>query len=198
MSDKQVEKHPLQAFFPENAQWLLLGSFPPKQHRWSMDFFYPNFQNDMWRIFGLVFFNDKNHFVEIKEKRFRKEQIIDFLNKKRIGMYDMAEEVIRHKDNASDKDLEIVSPLDILQVILTLKNLENIVTTGQKATDVLLEQLAQNNIEVESPKVGGCSTFYFQDRTMRIYRMPSSSRAYPLSLEKKAAIYAEMFMSSKT
>ena len=31
----------------------MLGSFPPQQKRWSMAFFYPNFQNDMWRIFGL-------------------------------------------------------------------------------------------------------------------------------------------------
>ena len=28
---------------------------------------------------------------------------------------------------------------------------------------------------------------------MRLYRMPSSSRAYPLALEKKAAFYREMF-----
>ena len=193
MSDKQIEKHPLQAFFPEDAHYLFLGSFPPKQHRWSMDFFYPNFQNDMWRIFGLIFFNDKNHFVEIKERRFQKEAIIDFLYEKRIAMYDMAEEVIRHKDNASDKDLEIVTPLDILYVISKLDKLKTLVTTGQKATDTLFEQLHKNDINVQAPKVGNSSIFRFQDRMIQIYRMPSSSRAYPLSLEKKAEIYGKMF-----
>ena len=50
-----VEVHPLQPFLPEKARLLMLGSFPPQRKRWSMDFFYPNIQNDMWRIFGLVF-----------------------------------------------------------------------------------------------------------------------------------------------
>mgnify|MGYP001188992102 CR=1 FL=1 len=51
-----VETHPFAPFLPEKAKILILGSFPPKKERWSMDFFYPNFNNDMWRIFGLVFF----------------------------------------------------------------------------------------------------------------------------------------------
>lgn len=194
MQDKEIEKHPLPPFFPENAEWLFLGSFPPKQNRWSMDFFYPNFQNDMWRIFGLVFFQDKDYFVDIKGKRFLKEKIMDFLQEKHIAMYDTAEEVIRHKDNASDKDLEIVTPLDIIQTISKLENLKNIVTTGQKATETLIEQFIQHNIQIEPPKAGSCATFHFQNRILHLYRMPSSSRAYPLSLEKKAATYGKMFV----
>ena len=53
------ERHPLEPFLPENARLLMLGSFPPKRVRWSMEFFYPNLQNDMWRIMGLLFFGDK-------------------------------------------------------------------------------------------------------------------------------------------
>ena len=58
-----VETHPLEPFLPEDARLLMLGSFPPKRERWSMDFFYPNFNNDMWRIFGLVFFSDRAAFI---------------------------------------------------------------------------------------------------------------------------------------
>lgn len=192
MQYKKIEKHPLQPFFPENAKWLFLGSFPPKQNRWSMDFFYPNFQNDMWRIFGLVFFKNKDYFVDIKEKRFQKEKIIGFLKEKKIAIYDTAEEVIRHKDNASDKDLEIVTPLDIVQTIFQLDNLQNIVTTGQKATDTFIEQLTKNNINIKPPNVSNHTIFYLKNRMLYLHRMPSSSRAYPLSLEKKAEIYARM------
>ncbi|MBQ5620873.1 MAG: uracil-DNA glycosylase family protein, partial [Alistipes sp.] len=67
---KPIEKHPLQPFLPDGARLLMLGSFPPKRERWSMDFFYPNWINDMWRIVGLLFFEDKNHFVFESEKRF--------------------------------------------------------------------------------------------------------------------------------
>ena len=63
-----IERHPLQPFLPQNAQILMLGSFPPPKERWCMDFFYPNPQNDMWRIMGLVFFGDKEHFVEQRAK----------------------------------------------------------------------------------------------------------------------------------
>ncbi len=45
-----IERHPLQPFLPPNAQILVLGSFPPPKERWCMNFFYPNPQNDMWRI----------------------------------------------------------------------------------------------------------------------------------------------------
>ena len=57
-----IERHPLQPFLPPDAQILMLGSFPPPKERWCMDFFYPNPQNDMWRIIGLVFFGDKTNF----------------------------------------------------------------------------------------------------------------------------------------
>lgn len=50
-----VEQHPLKPFLPANARLLMLGSFPPQQKRWCMDFYYPNFINDMWRIVGQVF-----------------------------------------------------------------------------------------------------------------------------------------------
>jgi G:T/U-mismatch repair DNA glycosylase len=195
----QIEKHPLPPFYPENAEWLFLGSFPPKRQRWSMDFYYPNFQNDMWRIFGLIFFKDKNYFVDIANKSFKKEAIIEFITAKHIAIYDTAEEVIRHKDNASDKDLEIVKPLDIITVINYLPGLQNIVTTGQKATDTLIQQLQQSDIEVNSPDTGSCVLFSTQkNRTVRLYRMPSSSRAYPLSLEKKAKVYENMFNNLTT
>jgi hypothetical protein len=62
------------------------------------------------------------------------------------------------------------------------------VTTGQKATDVIIETFG-----CEEPAVGECTDFQTGDRTMRLWRMPSSSRAYPLSLEKKAEFYRKMF-----
>ena len=58
----EIEYHPLSPFLPEGARVLMLGSFPPPRERWCMDFFYPNPQNDMWRIMGQVFFGDKTHF----------------------------------------------------------------------------------------------------------------------------------------
>ena len=183
-----IEEHPLEPFLPINAKLLMLGSFPPQKKRWSMEFFYPNLQNDMWRIFGIIFFQNKDHFLNPDKKVFDKGRIIDLLNKKGIALYDTASAVRRLQDNASDKFLEVVEQTDISLLLKQIPMCKAIVTTGQKATDIIREQ-----IKVKEPVVGTSEPFEFEDRIMRLYRMPSSSRAYPLPIEKKSAIYRVMF-----
>ena len=182
-----IESHPLEPFLPTNARLLMLGSFPPQKKRWSMDFFYPNLQNDMWRIFGLIYFDDKDHFLFPHKKAFNKDYLVEFLTRKGIALYDTATSVRRLQDNASDKFLEVIEPTDIRLLLKQLPECRAIVTTGQKATDIIRSQ-----IEVEEPKVGESCPFEFEDRELRLYRMPSSSRAYPLALEKKSSFYRLM------
>ena len=183
-----IETHPLEPFLPSNAVLLMLGSFPPQQKRWSMDFFYPNLQNDMWRIIGMIFFNNKDHFLSADKKSFDKARIVEFLQLKGIALYDTASSVKRLQDNASDKFLEVVDHTDIGLLIKQLPHCRAIVTTGQKATDTLRQQ-----IQVKEPPVGSKSIFEHEGRVLYLYRMPSSSRAYPLKLEKKAETYKGMF-----
>ena len=66
----EIETHPLEPFLPAKSKLLMLGSFPPQRKRWSMDFYYPNLNNDMWRIVGLLFFGDKDHFLNDTRKAF--------------------------------------------------------------------------------------------------------------------------------
>ena len=181
-----IEYHPLLPFLPENTKILFLGSFPPQRKRWCMDFFYPNFINDHWRIMGLIFFGDKNHFVDSVEKKFKLDLIVDFLKEKGIGYYDTAEAVKRLKDNASDKFLEVVEYTDINALLEKISDCRVVVTTGEKATENIVNQLSLS----EMPTVG--HSIQLQDNIL-LYRLPSSSRAYPLSLEKKAETYRKMF-----
>lgn len=181
-----TERHPLKPFLPEGAHILMLGSFPPSRQRWSMDFFYPNFINDMWRIFGLLFFNDKDHFVDIANRRFHKEMIVDFLTKEGIALFDTACAVCRTKNTASDKDLEIVEQTDTNALLRHLPQCTTIVATGGKAAEIVAERYG-----CQIPKVGTSVEFTFEDdRKIRLWRMPSSSRAYPMKLEKKAEAYS--------
>jgi len=188
-----VEKHPLHPFLPEGARLIMLGSFPPKREKWSMEFFYPNWINDMWRIFGHIFFNDKEHFVAtdssgMKIKRFDKERCSGFAAEKGIAMYDTASQVRRLKDNASDKFLEVVTPTDLRGMLSLIPECRAIVTTGQKASEVVADTFG-----CSMPAVGTYTDFNIDDKVMRFWRMPSSSRAYPLPLEKKAEYYSKMF-----
>ena len=180
----EVESHPFEPFLPQGARLLMLGTFPPSEKRWSMKFYYPNFINDMWRIFGLLFFEDKDHFVDAANKCFRLDLLIPFLETQGIALFDTATRIRRTTGTASDKDLEIVEETDLRQMVRDLPQCDSIVTAGQLATEIACRQFG-----AEPPKVGEYTAFAFEGRQLRLYRMPSSSRAYPMKLERKAEYY---------
>ena len=190
MPDFPIETHPLPPFTPPNAKLLMLGSFPPPKARWKMDFYYPNFQNDMWRIFGLVFFADKDYFVAAGGKAFKEGLIRDFLHEKGIAISDTAHQVVRLQGNASDKFLQIVQPLDLAALLAQMPQCDVVMTTGELATDTLLSLMPPLTAK---PAIGAYSEAEFAGRRLRLYRLPSSSRAYPLPLAQKAAAYARFF-----
>ena len=190
-----VEYHPLRPFLPENARVLFLGSFPPQRKRWCMDFYYPNFINDHWRIEGQLFFGDKNHFVDLEAKRFKIEEIVAFCKEKGLAFFDTSTAIRRLQDNASDKFLEVVEPTDILALIRRLPHLQAIVTTGEKATETIcaslgIDRLPKVNTFIEVP-LALCRGVRCE--ALLLYRLPSSSRAYPLSFDKKVEAYRQMF-----
>ena len=184
----EIERHPFEPFLPENAKVLFLGSFPPQPKRWCMDFYYPNFINDFWRIMGILFYGDRDWFVDASAKMFKLQEIKGFCSDKGIALYDTATAVRRLMDNASDKFLEVVEPTDVPALLRKIPFCEAVVTTGEKATETLC-----GTFNVPAPAVGEYSSFSFDGRTMRLYRMPSSSRAYPMSLQRKADIYRRLF-----
>ena len=191
-----VEYHPLRPFLPESAKVLFLGSFPPQRKRWCMDFYYPNFINDHWRIEGQIFFGEKNHFVDVANKRFKIDEIVAFCQEKGLAFFDTSTAIRRLQDNASDKFLEVVEPTDIPALLRQLPHLRAIVTTGEKATETICKAMGM----VDVPKVNTYVEIVNTDGTdetdrggLILYRLPSSSRAYPLSFDKKVEAYRRFF-----
>ena len=78
-----------------------------------MEFYYPNKTNDFWRIMGLIFYNDSEHFRDTSTGAFRQHDIEAFLREKKIALHDTGAAVRRLKDNAADKFLEIVEPVNL-------------------------------------------------------------------------------------
>ena len=191
-----VEYHPLRPFLPEQAKVLFLGSFPPQRKRWCMDFYYPNFINDHWRIEGQIFYGDKNHFVDLEAKRFKIDDIVAFCEEKGLAFFDTSTAIRRLQDNASDKFLEVVEATDIRALVAQLPHLRAIVTTGEKATETICRTMGM----AETPKVNSYVEITNTDGTnltnggsLLLYRLPSSSRAYPLSFDKKVEAYRRFF-----
>lgn len=190
MTDLDIETHPLAPFLPPNAKLLMLGSFPPPEKRWKMPFYYPNYQNDMWRIMGLVFYQNAEHFLDVENKTFKKECIVDFLTIHGIAIYDTAYQVQRLQGNASDKHLQVITPTNIHELLKQIPECRCLMTTGEKATELLIAQCPP---ETALPKIDQPVYIHAFDRVISLYRMPSSSRAYPLSLQKKAGKYSKFF-----
>ena len=219
-SGEGIEYHPLIPFLPEQAKVLFLGSFPPQRKRWCMDFYYPNFINDHWRIEGQIFYGDKNHFVDLEAKRFRIDEIVAFCEEKGLAFFDTSTAIRRLQDNASDKFLEVVEPTDIPALLRQLPHLRAIVTTGEKATETIcrtmgITDVPKVNTYVEITNTDGTdetdilantdgtdekdilantnSTNLTNGGSLILYRLPSSSRAYPLSFDKKVEAYRQFF-----
>ena len=154
MNNPSSEVHPLAPFLPDGARVLMLGSFPPKRVRWSMEFFYPNLQNDMWRIMGLLFFGDKAHFLA-DPKHFDRERIMAFCRTVGLALYDTASEVVRLRDNASDNFLQVVRPTDVCGLLDRLPECRAVVTTGEKATETFLLSAVPHR---SNTPAAGCSS----------------------------------------
>lgn len=180
-----IETHPWAPWIPANAKVLFMGTFPPGAHRWSMDFYYPNPTNDFWRIIGLLFLGDKNALYDFSNKTFYLNKIKQLTIEHGIAMSDSVKRARRLKGNASDKFLEVVEGNDPGLLIEKMPLCTDIATTGEKAAGVIAELTGS-----VVPKIGEYSVWNTKDgRTIRIWRMPSTSRAYPLPIEKKAEYY---------
>lgn len=187
-NDRQIEHHPWEPFLPSNGKLLFLGSFPPPQRRWSMPFYYPNITNDFWKIIGLIFFNDEHHFILKEKKGFDLPAIKTFLNERGIAMYDAATTVRRARNNASDLHLDILERSDIAGLMSQMPLCKTIAVTGEKSAQTLLAPY-----EKKTPDIGKSVNITIAGRETTVFRMPSTSRAYPLPLDKKAAFYRALF-----
>lgn len=199
----EVETHPFGPVLPPDATVMMMGSFPPTADKWAMRFHYPNFYNDMWRIYGGVFFDDVDYFRVGDEKRFDPERIRAFMFERGIASCPTVKQAIRETGNASDKNLTVVTPVDLDVILPQVPKVKTLFTTGGKATEVLLSLLAKPPTKSKYPKTNQSMDYPYEwqnadDKkaevnSLTLYRLPSTSRAYPLALDKKVAAYKDFF-----
>lgn len=199
----EIETHPFPPVLPPNATVMMMGTFPPTSEKWAMRFHYPNFYNDMWRIYGRVFFDDADYFRVGDEKRFDPERIRAFMFERGIASCPTVKQAIRETGNASDKNLTVVTPVDLDNILTQVPKVETLFTTGGKATEVLLNLLNNPPAKSKYPKTNQSMDYPYEWQSadhqktdvnnLTLYRLPSTSRAYPLSLDKKVAAYKDFF-----
>ena len=199
----EVKTHPFGPVLPPDATVMMMGTFPPTADKWAMRFHYPNFYNDMWRIYGSVFFDDIDYFRVGDEKRFDPERIRAFMFERGIASCPTVTQAIRETGNASDKNLTVVTPVDLDIILPQVPKVETLFTTGGKATEVLLSLLSEPPAKSKYPKTNQSMDYPYKWQndnnkksnvnSLTLYRLPSTSRAYPLALDKKVAAYKDFF-----
>ena len=193
--EHEIELRPFPPFLPPNTTVLMMGSFPPAAEKRAMEFHYPNFQNDMWRVYGLVFFGNAMHFQRVGEKAFDAEKIKAFLTARGIGSCPGVRRAIRTHGNASDAYLKVVETVELPEILEKIPQCRRICTTGGKATEILLA-LLETEVRAKDFKTGATITARCGDRDLLVTRLPSTSRAYPMKLEKKAEAYRKFFVEA--
>ena len=185
-SQTPIETHPWAPWLPDGAKVLIMGTFPPGAHRWAMDFYYPNPTNDFWKMIGLIFLGDPFALYDKAARKYRLPDIKALMTEKKIALNDTGYRIRRLKGNASDKFLEIVEPVDLYGLLAQIPQCHTVATTGEKAADVVASITG-----TERPKMG--EHVLAPDGSLDLWRMPSTSRAYPMALEKKAEYYRTLF-----
>ncbi len=191
----EIESHPWQPFIPDGAKVLIMGTFPPQAKRWSMDFYYPNRTNDFWKICGLLFLGDKDALLCDDRKTYDINKIRALMTEKRIALNDTVRKARRLKGNASDKFLEVIEPVPLFGLLSEMPGCHAVATTGEKAAGIVaaltgtdIPRMGEMTLATVPPPDASESP-----GQLEIWRMPSTSRAYPLAVERKAEYYATLF-----
>ena len=86
--------------------------------------------------------------------------------------------------------------VDLTAILEQVPQVQTLFTTGGKATEVLYSLLDPVPPKSKQPKTNQAVDYPYphpQGHHLTLYRLPSTSRAYPLSLDKKVAAYRAFF-----
>lgn len=186
LPDLPIEVHPFPPFLPENARVLVLGTFPPAEGKRAMDFYYPNFQNDMWRILGIIYFQDPDHFRRGTEKPLTRIRSGHSSQRPASPWVPRCCVPSGKRETPRTNSFTSWKRRTWVPCCPGCPHCRRLVTTGEKATEIVLHQCT------EPPKLPRTNTtvpIRLGGKRYELTRLPSSSRAYPMKLEKKAECY---------
>ena len=95
----------------------------------------------------------------------------------------------------SDKFLEVIEPVPLFRLLSEMPGCHAVATTGEKAAGIVaaltgtdIPRMGEMTLAAVPPPDASESP-----GQLEIWRMPSTSRAYPLAVELKAEYYATLF-----
>jgi hypoxanthine-DNA glycosylase len=195
------EPLPFDTYIPENADKLILGTFPTKESLRKYNFFYPNPANKFWRILaGLI--GTELEFVKGDEAVHERKKILDKLN---LAISDMGHTIYRQNESSIDANIFPVEFTNVFQIIDDNPRIQTIIiTSSTKGTSVLSWFLAYcqlNNVQVtvpSKPLVPWETAIHFNAKTVKVIIIYSTSGAAYIEEPKLIAMYRLAILFNKT
>jgi G:T/U-mismatch repair DNA glycosylase len=151
-ADWHIENHPDWYHDIPVMRTLLLGSFPPQEKKRDYSFYYPNKQNNFWKILAAICNKELLCFQGKKAVLERKA----IMEKLQIGIENMGRSIKRKGESAKDTDIVILTFHDILNIIYQHKELNTIILSGFSAPNSTYKSfckyLAEKKIPFAAPE----------------------------------------------
>lgn len=154
------EDHPIGPVVHADSRVLFCGTFPPV--RKSIRFYYPNANNDMWKVLGHVFYDDADAFYtstygasslfpspsklsgcHAATRALDEARILRFADSQPVGFFDMCRRARRRLGTSADDNIEALERTDVVRDVLShTPHCAGIITTGTLALTMLLDDLS--------------------------------------------------------
>lgn len=128
-SDVKHEHHPDWYHDIPVMKTLILGSFPPHESKRDFQFYYPNKQNNFWKILAALAKTELKYMTGANAVAERKR----IMEKLKVGVENMGKTIQRKGTSARDTDIAITEFHDIEKILSKHKELARIILAGYSA-----------------------------------------------------------------
>ncbi len=185
------EKLEWENYIPDNANKLIIGTFPTVLHRRSFKFFYPNKDNPFWLILSEIAkinLLPAEHCNAIANRK----SILDKLN---LGITDMGYKVLRHSGSSLDQNILPLEFMNIFQILDNSPKINTLILTSSSGGNSVegwlrsyckLNSVRFKKLKGTNPKTG---TINHNGREIKVVSVHSTSRTAAKKLEELIEMY---------
>jgi hypoxanthine-DNA glycosylase len=164
-----IETHPFKPFIPQNARYLLLGSFPGRINTRAGEWYYETERGQFWKIMRAVYGRDLA----------TKDEKIKFMTDLKMALSDTIYKVERTEGNNSDINLKVIEyNAKTVEKILKENKIERVYFSSR-----FVENIFKTKYKTIADKYSGIG----------FITLPSSSPRYAkMGLEDKIKTYKSL------
>ena len=198
LNDYQEETHQWDSFIPENADKLILGTFPTaSRNRGAYEFFYPNPRNSFWiTIFKVAGKNLSDY--DGQDPVVCRKQILSTLN---LGITDMGYRILRQRGSSGDNHIFPLEYRDIFLLLDSHPNITKIIITSSSGGNSVMSWFKHycllNGTKLKfssDKKIPFNFNFSFKQKKIAVFVVPSCSQRSPYKGEQLLPPYRDAIL----